>query len=68
MSFFFTIIEQSNQRIMPPKVKYSLLIASGKKAAISYEWCACFDSDSQHAARVDGVRGVFFSYGSMPKH
>ena len=26
------------------KVEYSLLLVSGKKAILSYERCACFDS------------------------
>ena len=41
---------------------------SGKKAEISYKLCACFDSECQHAAYVDGVRGAFFSDGGMPRH
>ena len=38
------------------KFKYSLLFVSDKKAILSYEWYACFDSDCQRLAPV--VAGV----------
>ena len=47
-------------------VKYSLLFVSGKKAILSFEWCACFDSKKR--CGVDRVRCSFLSDRSLSKH
>ena len=49
----------------------SLIFISGKKAILSYEWCACFGSEhltAPSAASADRVRRSFVCDGSLSKH
>ena len=51
------------------KSSYSLLFVSGKKAILSYEWCACFDSDCHRKMHCAcRPRSTFVSDGRLSIH